>query len=189
MTYHVLNGDALLDRFTATKLDGQVIIDRECLIVGDLSGDSLADFWTSRATYIEATNQEPRSIYFQRVVGEFDKLIAAPDQSDINLWFGYDLFCQVNMWFVLSLLYNQSRPYNVFVVYPSHLTNDAIWHDFGGATIANLLSCAAGKVAFSSADLQLGNNLWNAYKTNNLAKLQELSTVVSPCFPHLHALC
>ncbi|MEZ0538904.1 DUF1835 domain-containing protein [Fibrella arboris] len=189
MIYHVLNGDALYDRFVATQLDGQVVIDRECLIVGDVSGDTLADFWANRAAYIEATYHETRGTYFQRVVGEFDKILAAPDRSDINLWFGYDLFCQVNMWFVLSLLYKHTNTYSVFVVYPAHLNRDAIWDDFGGATVGDLRYCSTHKVAFTSADLALGNALWNAYQTNDLARLAELATAESPCFPYLNDVC
>ncbi|MBO0947703.1 hypothetical protein [Fibrella forsythiae] len=189
MTYHLLNGDALLDRFTATKLEGQVLVARECLIEGDVSGNSLADFWNSRAASIESAYHESSATYFRRVVGEFDKLLAAQDQSDVHLWFGYDLFCQVNMWFVLSLLYNQPRTFNVFAVYPSHLNSDAIWNDFGGATVADLLSCFASKVAFSNADIQLGNNLWNAYRQHDLVKLAELSITHSPCFPYLNEVC
>lgn len=189
MIYHVLNGDALLPRFLATKLAGEVIIDRECLVVGDLSGDTPTEFWVTRAAYIEAAYHETRSDYYQRVVSEFDRLRTAPNQSEINLWFGYDLFCQVNMWFVLSLLYQQARPHSLYVVYPIFLTDDAIWDDFGPATVADLVACAAGKVAVSDADLRLANDLWNAYKTNDLARLAQLADAESACFPYLKAVC
>ncbi len=189
MTYHLLNGDALQERFLATKLAGEVIIDRECLIVGDVSGDTLAHFWAARASYIEATYQETRSTYYSRVVGEFERIIEAPDQSEFNLWFGYDLFCQVNMWFVLSLLYTQSKAHTICVVYPIFLPADAIWNDFGRATVADFRTCFAGRVQFGDADLRLGNALWTAYKNRNLDNLEELAAAESPCFPYLKQVC
>ncbi|HEX9958732.1 MAG TPA: DUF1835 domain-containing protein [Fibrella sp.] len=189
MTYHVLNGDALQERFLATKLEGHVIIDRECLIVGDVSGDSPAEFWDTRATYIEATYHETRTNYYKRVVSEFDRILEALNQSEFNLWFGYDLFCQVNMWFVLSLLYNQSKAHMVYAVYPIFLSADAIWNDFGQATVADLRTCYIGKVQFGESDLALGNALWNAYKKNDLKALKRLSAADSPCFPYLYQVC
>jgi len=48
MIYHVLNGDALLPTFIETKLGGEIIVDRECLIEGDVSGDTLFEFWLTR---------------------------------------------------------------------------------------------------------------------------------------------
>lgn len=73
MTYHILNGDSLHARFLAVKLRGQVIIARECFIDGDLYGDTLTEFWQTRARYIETTYNEGKSQYYNRVVSEFYK--------------------------------------------------------------------------------------------------------------------
>ncbi|MBD0333673.1 MAG: DUF1835 domain-containing protein, partial [Chitinophagaceae bacterium] len=40
MTYHILNGDALIGGFSATGLKGKMVVARECLIEGDLTGDT-----------------------------------------------------------------------------------------------------------------------------------------------------
>ena len=46
MIYHILNGDALIDRFSATGLKGEMVVARESLIEGDLSGDTRVAFTT-----------------------------------------------------------------------------------------------------------------------------------------------
>jgi hypothetical protein len=55
MTYHILNGDSLAGTFPNAKLPGEIIVARECLIEGDLHGDSLDEFLKTRASYIRMT--------------------------------------------------------------------------------------------------------------------------------------
>ena len=52
MVYNILNGDSLAFSFPEAKIDGEIVVVREALIDGDLSGDNLQDFWHSRARFI-----------------------------------------------------------------------------------------------------------------------------------------
>ncbi len=189
MIYHVLNGDALIDRFIASGISGEIAVARECLIDGDLRGDTLPDFWQSRALYLAGTFQAEKETYFKNVVPEFNKLLAAPDGSEFNLWFGYDLFCRANMWFVISLLQSVPVQKKVFVVYPSFLAAADIWQDFGSARAEDLKTAFQNRIEFLEADLKLGTDLWNAYKNNDFSKLEKLSSSSSPCFPYLKEVC
>lgn len=189
MTYHVLNGDALVERFKATGLEGEMIIVRECLIEGDLQGNTLQEFYQTRAAYIGKTYGESSAEYYRRVAGEFKKLQAAPENSEFNLWFGYDLFCRANLWFIISLLQGLSITKKVYVVYPSYLHGPDVWKDFGGATPENLITCYNNRVPFSEIDLHLGTDLWTAYKSGNLATLEALSKQTFACFPYLEEVC
>ena len=51
--HHILNGDALKEQFPTDKIDGHLIVCRECLIDGNIQGDSLMEFWDNRAEFIE----------------------------------------------------------------------------------------------------------------------------------------
>jgi hypothetical protein len=183
MVYNILNGDSLAYSFPDAKIDGQIIVVREGLIDGELSGNSLHDFWQSRARYMRLTEAE----YDNSVVKEFEKIMKAPDNSAFNLWFEYDLFCQVNMWFVLSIINRLPIKKKVFAVYTSHLdkTNKQFWNGFGPANSDELKVCYAGRISLSEADLRFGQELWTAYKNNNLEELTNLSKRQSPAFPYL----
>ena len=74
MKIHVLPGDALTENFKKTKIDGEIIVCRECLVEGDVKADSLEDFWQARAAFIEESYGETREKYYQNVAGEFEKL-------------------------------------------------------------------------------------------------------------------
>lgn len=183
MIYNILNGDSLAYSFPDTKIEGDVIVVREGLIDGNLSGDNLHDFWQSRAKYIGLSETE----YHHNVVKEFEKIMNASDNSEFNLWFEYDLFCQVNMWFVISIINNLSIKKKVFAVYTSYLDKNSkqFWNGFGPAKSNELTICFADRIPLNDAHLQLGHDLWTAYKTGKLEELIRLAENQSPAFPYL----
>jgi hypothetical protein len=183
MVYHILNGDSLAYSFPDAKIEGTIVVAREALIDGDLSGDNLHDFWQSRARHLNITDTE----YHTSVVKEFEKTLTAPDHSEFNLWFEYDLFCQVNMWFVISIINSLPITKKVFAVYTSHVdkTSKHFWNGFGPANADELNVCYANRIVLSKADLDFGQQLWNAYKKGNLEELSNLSKHQSPAFPYL----
>jgi hypothetical protein len=183
MIYNILNGDSLAHSFPDAKIEGDIIVVREALMDGDLSGDNLNDFWRSRARYHGSTEAE----YHSGVAKEFEKMINAPDNTEFNLWFEYDLFCQVNMWFVISLINGLSIKKKVYAVSTSYLDrNDKqFWNGFGQATSSELKICFAERIPLKENDLQFGQDLWMAYKGNHLEELIRLAKNQSPAFPYL----
>ncbi|WP_153799497.1 DUF1835 domain-containing protein [Foetidibacter luteolus] len=183
MVYHILNGDALAYSFPEANIEGDIVVIREGLIDGDLSGDNPQDFWQSRANYMGV----PEAEYYNNVVKEFEKLMDAADGCELNLWFEYDLFCQVNMWFVVSLINSLPIERKVYAVYTSHLdkTSKFFWNGFGPANADELKICYARRILLNEADMHLGDELWKAYKKGNLEVLTNLSKKQSSAFPYL----
>ena len=183
MVYNILNGDSLAYSFPDAKIEGEIIVVREALIDGDVSGDNLPDFWQARANYMKITEAE----YNHTVVKEFEKILHAPANSVFTLWFEYDLFCQVNMWFVLSIINRLPIAKKVFAVYSSHLdkTSKQFWNGFGAANAAQLNHCYANRILLNEADIHFGHALWQAYKDGNLEEITNLSTHPCVAFPYL----
>ena len=183
MIYNILNGDSLAYSFPDSKIQGDIIVVREALIDGDVSGNDLKDFWNSRAKYLGV----PEAEYHDKVVCEFEKIMNAPDDSEFNLWFEYDLFCQVNMWFVISIINGLSADKKVYAVYTSYLdrSNKHFWNGFGPANSSQLQVCFADRIPLSDADLLFGQELWVAYKDRNFEELDRLAKKRSFAFPYL----
>src|SRR5688500_7446262 len=183
MVYNILNGDSLAYSFPDAKIEGEIIVVREGLIDGELSGDNLHDFWQSRARYLRITETE----YNNSVVKEFEKIMNAPDNSEFNLWFEYDLFCQVNMWFVISVINSLSVNKKVYAVFTSYLdrNNKHFWNGFGPANLSQLQVGVADRILLRYADIQVGQDLWIDYKDNNFEELIRLAKNQSSAFPYL----
>jgi hypothetical protein len=183
MVYNILNGDALAFSFPDAGIEGDIVVMREALIDGDLSGNNLNDFWQTRAKYHNSTEAQ----YYEDVVKEFEKIITAPTNAEFNLWFEFDLFCQVNMWFVISMINGLPIKKRVYAVHTSYLDKTSIqfWNGFGSANSGELLICFADRILLNDVDLQLAEDLWTAYKSGNLEELTRLATTRSSAFPYL----
>ena len=187
MKIHVLAGDALADDFRNSGIEGEPVVCRECLVEGDVRAGNLEDFWKVRAGFIKSAYDENEENYFREVVVEFEKLQNLAPGTEVNLWFEYELFCQANMWFCLSLL--QKTKATVYRVAPVVRTETDVWKGFGNLSAEDLKKCFAERIKFGDEDLRLGAQLWQAYQNADYEKLEKLSESESDCFPRLKEVC
>ncbi|MEO5581990.1 MAG: DUF1835 domain-containing protein [Saprospiraceae bacterium] len=187
MVYHILNGDSLTERFKATHIPGQIVIMRECLIEGDLGGNTLTEFMDHRTRFLATTYDASPNEY--SISGLIGKILHAPNHTEFNLWFEYDLFCMSNMWFLLSLMKSLNSSKNIFIIYSFWTTPAGRYRGFGPATAQNLIDWYSRRIQCEQKDLELALALWNAYKINDVNTLEELSSTKSVCFPYLEEVC
>jgi hypothetical protein len=184
----LLNGDCLAEQLKAAELPLERIVFREALVSGPLDGATWEEFWETRIGFLTqnygATTQEVQ----EKTVAELEKIRNLADGVELSLWFEDDLFCQVNLWFVLHLL-SESPKIKVYRVFPPEASPANRWRGFGDASPAALAQAYESKVPFNTSDLALGKNLWEAYRLGDSAQLAALSKNVSPCFRHLKEVC
>lgn len=163
--YHILNGDALRMQFPK-DIDGEIIVARECLVDGDVSGNDLNAIFKTRSEFI-SRNYEGTSVdmYYKSVVPEFLKVQSIPKNVDVNLWFEDDLFCQVNFWFIMHLLCHAANQNSIYLVRPKvHNT-----YGFGGLSIEDLKTLYLNKIEIHHPETI--SQLWEAYQKNDLEYL------------------
>ncbi len=164
--YHILNGDALKEQFPPT-LSGELIVARECLVDGNIQGESLEAFFTNRAKHIESYSQVPEGEYFKLTVPEINKIRNIAQGSKVYCWFEEDLFCQVNFWFVLHLLVEKLSVDEVFLVRPSKGNE----YSFGHMNTENLQKAFHQASLLSSVELEELSNLWCLYQNENYSDM------------------
>lgn len=179
MQYHILNGDALKDQLPTDKIEGDFIVCRECLIDGDISGNSLIEFWDNRAAFIEQTYGTEAGGYNELALPQFQKILELNPDDIVNLWFGDDLFCQMNLCFMISLLDTIGHRTNIFLV-KAQTTN---WQEFGAMSTDELITAYDQKKAMTSDEFQLMLQCWTAFQQNDLTQLADLSTTPTNHFP------
>ena len=181
--FNITNGDYLADQLKETSIAGEVIICREALVMGPLQAENLDDFWKIRSEHIEKDYNASQKSYYSKVVSEFEKMLTIPEGSEVNLWFEDDLFCQVNMWFCLSLLSN-NKALKIYRIFPK-TTKENNWKGFSVAENSELEESLHLRVLFEEKDIQLGLNLWEAYQNQDIKSLEKLSDNQSDCFHFL----
>jgi hypothetical protein len=183
MIYHILPGDSLVQEFSKTGIEGEVIVCREAFIVGPLDGDAPEEFWNVRANFILGEYGEDEIQYHENVADELEKLNSVRSGDEVDLWFEYELFCQVNMWFCLSQLAGSGAEINR--VAPMVISKDDRWKGFGGLNFEDLKICFEGRLQLTADDILLGTELWQKYRLRDAAGLLARAGTRSPVFPYL----
>ncbi len=184
----LLNGDCLAEELKGSELPLEIVVFREALVSGPLGGASWGEFWETRVGFLTKQYGATALEVQEKTVAELDKIRSLADGVELSLWFEDDLFCQVNLWFVLNLL-SESKNIKIYRVFPPEASPANRWRGFGDASAAALTQAYESRVPFTSSDLALGKNFWEAYRLGDSAQLAALSKSVSPCFRHLEEVC
>ena len=97
--------------------------------IGWPRSDACGEIPQSEANGLKNEYGADNNSYAETVAKEFEKLLEFAEKgNELNLWFEYELFCQVNMWFCLHLL--QDTKANVFRVLPMVRNKEEIWKGF-----------------------------------------------------------
>lgn len=187
MKIHVLPGDSLSADFRKSGIEGDVVVFRECLVVGDLTGSTLEEFWDTQANFTSIEYGGDPIEYREYVAYELERLIDLSADDEVNLWFEYELFCQTNMWFCLDLL--KDTPASVYRVEPMDASPDDVWKGFVNVSPESLAECYGSRTLFSSDDIETGSRLWSAFRDRDSSLLLKLGDRRSPCFPFLKEVC
>lgn len=180
MIFQLLNGDALADRFPKS-IPGNRIIFRECLVDGPVSADTLAGFWSMREDFLKENYPEASQLDYPTAVRDEIVKINSIDAGDrVYCWFEEDLFCQINLWFVLNLLNNQKV--EVFLVLPPA---DSRYH-FSALSEEELEKTFRTKSHFlTPLEREALGKMWPCYQQENVEKALHLAELLKARFPFL----
>lgn len=187
-TLHVLNGDHLSKQLQGASYFQSQLVVRDALLVGPVHGDTLGKFWKTRTDFIKSSYGVTTEEYSQKSIREIERLQAIPEGAALCLWFEDDLFCQVNLWFILSLLADSQGIYLFRIFPPSPPVGDR-WAGFGEATPAALEKAYQARVPILPSDITLGKALWQAFQREDWEGFKKLSLQSSPCFNSLEEVC
>jgi hypothetical protein len=179
--YHILNGDSLKEQFP-NNIKGELIVARECLVDGNVQGSDLSELYHSRAQFIsENYKGYKEKDYYEITVTEFNKIQNITKDSDIHLWFEDDLFCQVNLWFVIKLIYENYKNQQVFLIRPK--TNYE--YNFGGMNKEELLNEFRNKIKIELPELKELSKLWKLFQQGDCDEMIRIAERLDKRFPFL----
>jgi|UniRef100_UPI0040474BAC hypothetical protein len=185
---HLLNGDQLAYQLHGAPYFQTHLVFREALIVGPVKSTSLDEFWKIRTEFIAYSYGVTGEEYTQKTVSEIERLHTLPEGTEICLWFEDDLFCQLNLWFLLSVLADRPK-LRLFRVFPPPSMTENRWTGFGQASLDSLEDCYQQRIPLTTLDVKLGKALWEAYGSQNWKEFKNLACQTSPCFHSLVEVC
>lgn len=182
-TYHILNGDALLERFPE-DIKGEVIVCRECLIDGPLTGRNLTKFYQNRMAFLaDNYGEDSYDLYLGAVMPSFDEMMNIEGGSQVYFWFEADLFCQVNFWFCASLMDTGSRS-QFHLVIPEGEAR----FGFSGVNNSGLVRLYENATGLSAMTMAVIQQLWKAHKADDKKAALTSSAMLEMSIPQLAGL-
>ncbi len=186
---HVLNGDATLQLFERSGLEGEKMIWREVLSEGKVPEAIGAEaFWKVRASFFESFFEVEEEQYHELTVEEFEKMEGLGKYEEITLWFEYDLFCQMNMMALLSWFARQE------------LGSVALSLVCSGAVPGHSRLVGLGEIAperypelfaqrryLDQEDLDFAQQFWAVFSSDDPTELEPLAESQAARFPYLPA--
>lgn len=171
---HILNGDSTRHSFGQTGLEGDALVWHEVLSEGPLEGDiSSGSFWKARSEWISKTFNESPENYQRKMLGMLSKLSEFYDE--INLWFEFDLHCQVNLIGLMTYMAKKtdlSAP-AIYLICPADYPGKKNFMGMGELTGAELEYLYDNiRVRLNEADFVIAGEAWDVYVTHDADKLK-----------------
>ena len=177
---HILNGDCLKAQLRHVVKD-EVIVMRECLIDGNVQGETLTEFYANRANFTAQYQGCTVAGYYEIAAAEIDKIANIEMGSQIICWFEDDLFCQVNFWFVINLLTKRGHTENINLVRPSQGNE----YSFATMTESELQLAYQRMTKLLPQPLALLAKLWSLYQQNDANAMTAIAKQLSDEWPFL----
>ena len=92
MRYHILNGDALAEKFPAKKIPGKLVVIREAFIEGPLSTELSKTYWDKRSVFVAAAYDATKEDYEIQFLSQLQLMDSLKPDDEVCLWFEDDLF-------------------------------------------------------------------------------------------------
>jgi hypothetical protein len=164
-TLHILNGSSTYEVFKQTKIVGDVLIWNEILAEGPVAKNNL---WKLRAEWIFEHFNESPSNYATKVIDEIEKLKNLESYDEVILWFEFDLVCQINLIYILSVLDETLKStLPIYLICPEKIEGIPNFRGLGQLNPQQLSQLYDTKVRLQKTDLSFATRAWELYIENN----------------------
>ncbi len=173
-TLHILNGDLAVQRFSLSKMKGNTLIWREMLCEGPLHPEVGSDsFWMKRYRFFEETYNISKLDYFDRTIKEILKISNNEQYHEAVLWFGSDLFCQINLLAACSfLLHNYRKDIRYSLAYTGKKQINEKWGKLNDYPPGSFRELYEKRIKLTRNDLLLARRAWELFVKNDPSELK-----------------
>ena len=173
---HIHNGDSAAGTAKKADIPGEHLAWREALVCGPAPGGLAADeFRRVRAKHLaEAYGIDIEKCELELRTQE-EALSAFADHDEVVLWFEHDLFCQVQLLYLLDWFApRELGQTKLSLISVGEFPGIEVFHGLGQLSEAQLASLFPQRQEVSPTQLQLGSKAWRAYSSPDPAELLSL---------------
>lgn len=173
---HIVNGDSTADLLKQTDVEGECLSWREALIEGPApQGLSEEDWHAVRADFLaDAYELEPTACK-RELTEQYETLSKFSTHEEVILWFEQDLFCQVNLIYLLSWFAGQAMgETRLSLICIGEYPGVENFKGLGQLTPDQLSGLMDGRREVTDSQLKLAAEVWQAYCSPDPRAIQSL---------------
>jgi hypothetical protein len=171
---HILNGDCAAGVLRQTDLPGEHCVWRESLMTGPAPADLSQKEWIeTRAIHLATAYRPDAETCRNDLARQFAELEKFTDHSEVVLWFEYDLFCQLNLIYLLDWFSRRARGNTKLWLVCMEPRADGA-KGLGELEPAEMAALYAGRVEITNEALGTALRAWAAYTSSDPRRLVDL---------------
>jgi hypothetical protein len=184
---HITNGDCSADLLHEAEIAGEIQPWREALMCGPTpAGYSPGEWLVLRAQYLSQESGEKLDDCENTLAEQEDALATSLAHDEVVLWFDQDLFCQVNLLYLLNWFNGKNLGRTkLSLVCIDSFPGMIGFKGLGQLSPQQLASLLDRRERVKAGALQLAHRAWSAYSASSP---EALATLVNQDFSHLRFL-
>jgi hypothetical protein len=185
---HIHNGDSTADTMREAGFPGEHFAFRESLATGPTPQGLTKDAWFSvRANSLGGDNELAATVK-QNLIRQDEVLTNRAGHEEIILWFEHDLFCQINLVYLLNHFAQQGTgAARLSLICIGAFAGRPNFHGLGELTAEQLASLFETRHEVTAAELRLAQTVWEAYCAPDPRPLASLLDEDTSALPFLRA--
>ena len=184
---HIVNGESTAQTLKQTNIEGEIFSFKDTLINGPAPAVQTADEWrTLRVEHLTHTYGLEKDFVEREFLAQQAKLDSAAQHNEIVLWFEHDLFCQLNLLYLLDWFTNAGRPKtNLSLVNIGEFPGRKDFRGLGELRADELASLFPKRERITDAHLSLGSRAWQAFCSSDPTRIELLLDSDTSALPFL----
>ena len=185
---HIVNGLATLQLLDRTDIRGARVPGDDIFAEGPVV-DRLETpaSWKLRADYLQRHFAIPKEQYLQRRDDRERSLRSFAYHEEVILWFEFDLFCQLNLIYLLNWFSNHDlRSTRLTMICPGDYPGMKQFRGLGTLNPKQLTALFEERVEVTGAQLRLARDAWSAYSSADPTGIENLIQQGTDDLRYLH---
>src|SRR5437660_5135686 len=173
---HIHNGDSAAGTAKKSDIPGEHLAWREALVCGPApAGLTEDEFRGVRARHLANAYGVDLKKCENELQAQENSLSQFSDHEEVVLWFEHDLFCQVQLIYLLNWLAQRDPgETKLSLISIRDFSGIADFHGLGQLNEAQLSSLFPRREKVTAAQLHLGSKAWAAYSSSNPKEIESL---------------
>jgi hypothetical protein len=184
---HILNGSSLKEPLKQSTLPGEFFSFRDALIAGPaLSGLDENEWRRLRAAHLSSTYGVEPSKCENELAEQTQALESSRQHDEIVLWFEHDLFCQLNLLYLLDwFAHIDLAQTKLTLVNIGEFPGKPNFRGLGELNATELASLLPQRQPVSPIQLEIASRAWRAFSSPDPTSIQTLLQTDTSSIPFL----